>query len=98
MTDNLDELGVPELRKVAAPLKITDYHTLKKTALIREIRKVKMQKPLEFDEVYETLTDGYDKLTKYIAERRKKQMPFSSLLAAAEKLKFTIKSIKNYNG
>jgi len=89
----LTEMTVQDLRKLGAQHKIKDYHTLKRTELVREIRKA-TTKPVTKLDAIDALKEAHKMLDVIIQQQQAKKQGYTSVMGAREKVRMIINAIE----
>lgn len=89
----LENLGVPELRKLGRDHKVKDYNNLKRTELVRELRKV-MIKPITNEDIISKGKEWHKMLCEKVQQRQAKKQGFTSYLGIQNQVRSLITKIE----
>lgn len=92
----LAQMTVPELRKLGQELKVKDYNNLKRTELVREIRKA-TTKELTKEDCLNSLKAAHNTFSEIVAQRQAARTGYTSYMGIREQIRVLINKVEKIN-
>lgn len=92
----INEMNVSELRKLGQELKIKDYHILKRTELVREIRKA-TTKELTKSDCLNALKSAHATFDEIVRQRQAARTGYTSYMGIREQIRVLINKVEKIN-